>query len=129
VIIEIDALKDAVLRGIDSMFLDAESDLTLANRIRQREGKVLEAMSNAQGRDLLEWCQAIFAISDAPERELFDLEYLGNCSGCEGKALVLVRALNAEGHPIIQADMCTDCAEALGGEGAIRDFRRRTLRA
>ena len=71
----------------------------------------------------------MFAIADAAETELFDLENPGDCSSCEAPARVLARGLNEDGHPFLHGDMCTRRAEALGGEGAVRDFRKRDFRS
>jgi hypothetical protein len=124
VIVEVESLVEAVLRGIDSMFLDIDNDPILAQRVREREDKVLRTLSTTQAAALFEWGKAMLAIADAPEIELFDLESPGDCS-CNGTALVLVRALNEYGRPIAETEMCTQCAESVGS-GTIRDFRKRT---
>jgi hypothetical protein len=83
-------------------------------------------MSDAEAGALLAWGQTMLAVADAPERHLVDLGYTTDCSGCgAGTARVLVRAIASDGRSIAHSEMCADCAGALGGNGAIRDFRKR----
>lgn len=126
VVLDVDSLAAAIQAGVASMLSDAESDSSLNARINERASNVLGTLSDAQGAALLAWGQTLLAIADAPERQLIDLGYTTNCSGCDAAtARVLVRATAIDGESIAHSEMCDDCAEALGGDGAIRDLRKR----
>ncbi len=125
VVLEIDALMNAFQEGVASMLSDAKSDASLNARIKERESKVLATISDAQAGTLLAWGQTMLAVADAPERQLVDLGYSTDCSRCgAATARVLVRAIASDGGSIAHTEMCDECADALGGTGVIRDFRK-----
>jgi hypothetical protein len=124
VIVEVDALLNCVRDGIAQMLGDAKFDPPLKARIEQRKSNVLATITDRKAGHLLEWAETMAAVAEAPERDLFDLPYLTDCSGCEdGVGRVLVRAAGKDGKTIASAEMCDRCAVALGGEGLIRDSR------
>jgi hypothetical protein len=127
VVIEIDALFNALRDGVAAMLSDAELDSALGARIKERGSKVLTAMRNSEGAAFLNWASTIFEIADASERQLFDLSYkAAGCAQCgTAPARVFVRAIREDGSHIAHSEMCDSCADALGGDGLIRDFRKR----
>ena len=126
VVLEIDALMNAFEKGVASMLSNAKSDAPLNARINERKSKVLATMSDTKAGALLDWGQTILAIANAPERQLVDLGYTTDCSGCGADtARVLVRAIATDGTSVAHSEMCDECADALGGNGIIRNFRRR----
>jgi hypothetical protein len=126
VVLEIDALMHAFQEGVASMLSDARSDASLNARIKERASKVLATISDSQAGSLLEWGQTMLAVADAAERQLLALGYTTDCSGCGAPAAgVLVRAIDEDGEYIAHTEMCDQCAEALGGNGVIRDLRTR----
>jgi hypothetical protein len=127
VIVEVDDLLNGVREGIARMLSDAKSDALLKARMEQRESSVLATISNQHASDLLAWAEAMSAVAEAPERHLIDLPYETDCAGCEdGIGLVLVRAIGNEGNSIAHIELCDQCADALGGDGLIRDLRNST---
>ncbi len=117
---------NAFQEGVAFMLSDAKSDASLNARITERKSKVLATISDAQAGALLDWGQTMLAIADAPERQLVDLGYIADCSGCgDATARVLVRAIGTDGRSIAHSEMCDECADAIGGDGVIRDFRKR----
>jgi hypothetical protein len=125
VVLEIDALMNAFEVGVASMLSDAKTDASPHARIDERKSKVLATMSDAKAGALLDWGQTMLAVADAPERQLLDLGYTTDCSGCgTATARVLVRAIAGDGRSIAHNEMCDECADALGGDGVIRDFRK-----
>ncbi len=126
VVLEVDDVMNAVKEGVALMLSDAKSDAFLGARIKERESKVLATMSDRRAGALLEWAQTMAAVADAPERQLFDLPFTTGCSGCEvGIGRVLVRAIDSDGRSVAHFELCDECADALGGDGFIRDFRKR----
>jgi hypothetical protein len=124
VIVEVDALLNGVREGVTRMLNDAKTDPLLKSRIEQRESNVLATISDRRAGALLEWAEAMAAVAEAPERHLFDLPYQTDCSGCEdGIGRVLVRAIGDDGKSIATLELCDRCADALGGQGLIRDSR------
>ena len=125
VIVEVDALLNGVREGVARMLSDAKSDPLLKVRIEQRESNVLTTISDRKAGALLEWAETMAAVAEAPERHLFDLPYRTDCSGCEnGIGRVLVRAVRNDGQSIAHIELCDPCADALGGNGFIRDYRK-----
>jgi hypothetical protein len=126
VVLEVDVLMNAFQEGVASMMSEAKSDASLSARIKERESKVLATISDGQGKALLDWGQTMLAIAGAAERQLLNLDYITDCSGCGAPAArVLVRAIDSTGTSIAHSEMCDECADALGGNGAIRDLRKR----
>jgi hypothetical protein len=129
VVIEVDDLLNAFQKGVASMVSEAKSDASLSARIRERESKVLSTMSDDQGKALLDWGQKRLAIACAPERQLLDLPYRTDCSWCGATTgRVLIRAMNNGGGSIGHSEICGECADAIGGNGVIRDFRKHRTR-
>ncbi len=126
VVLEVDVLMNAFREGVASMMSEAKSDASLSARIKERESSVLATISDGQGKALLDWGQTMLAIAGAPERQLLDLDYMTDCSGCGAAAArVLVRAVDSTGTSIAHSEMCDECTDALGGNGVIRDLRKR----
>jgi hypothetical protein len=126
VVLETDALMKAFQEGFASTLSDAKSDASLNARIKERASKVLTTVSDKRAEADLAWCETMLAIADASERQLLDLGYTTDCSGCGAAAgRVLVRAIDHDGASVAHSEMCDECADALGGNGVIRDFRER----
>ncbi len=126
VVLETDALMNAFQEGVASMLSDAKSDAFLNARIQERASKVLATMSNRRAEADLAWCETMIAVADAPERQLIDLPYTADCTGCGAStARVLVRAIDNSGVSVAHSEMCDECADTLGGNALIRDFRKR----
>ena len=126
VVLETDALMNAFQGGFVSMLSDAKQDAALNSRIRGRASKVLSTMSERRAAADLAWCETMLALADAAERQVVDLPYSTDCSGCGSlTARVLVRAIDNGGASVAHSEMCDECADALGGNAAIRDLRKR----
>jgi hypothetical protein len=126
IVLETDTLMNAFQEGVASMLFAAKSDASLNARIKERASKLLATMTDAQAGALLAWGQTMLTIADAPERRLHNLGYTTDCAGCgAATAQVLVRAIATDGESITHCEMCDGCADALGGNGVIRDFRNR----
>jgi hypothetical protein len=110
----IEMLVEVFTNGLAKMFDEAKSNANLARRIREREAKVLQTMSDEDGRALFGWGERLLSVAEAPRVEFSDAVSGNDCelnADCSSPATVLIRGVNGEGQALGHVHGCKSHSE------------------
>lgn len=105
----IESLVAAFRDGLAEMFAESKSTEALAKRLRMRESKVLQTISDEDGRALFDWGERLLAVAEAPQVEFSDSEGGDECElgvDCPSPAAVLIRGIDGQGRILAQIHGC-----------------------
>jgi hypothetical protein len=113
-------LKDLIAafeKGLAAMFEQAKSDESLAKRLLARQAKVLQTVSDEDGRAMFEWGNRLVTVSRAPKRYVFDSAVGEECeleNDCSAPATVVIRGIDKHGRALGEVYGCKAHAERWG---------------
>jgi hypothetical protein len=126
VAVHVNDLLSCFRQGLDSMFRESETNPALAERIRQRERKILETMSEKDAKAILDWGDQLLTVVSAARVEFHDKGGSAVCeadSECSARATVQIRGLDSAGAVQVEVDACEKHAKKLRYKGVVRDMR------
>jgi hypothetical protein len=114
--IDIGVLVSTFSRGLKAMFVEANENAQLLNRLEERQRKVLQTISDSDGMAMFDWGNRLVTVVKAPAAELLDLDSVADCetaNNCNKPATVLIRGLDELNRTLAEVTSCNEHAATM----------------
>jgi hypothetical protein len=114
--IDIGDLISVFRTGLRTMFQEAVDNEKLSSRLAARQMKVLQTVSDSDGKAMFDWGSRLVAVVRAPAAELLNLDYGADCEtddNCDEPATVLIRGVDLQGRRLAEVTSCSTHAATM----------------